>query len=361
MVIKQPQVTKILKNPVEAARIANLIYVTDNKLTIRRHKHGRGFYYTKDGEKILDKKSIKRFKSLVIPPAWKKVKITHLDNGHLQVVGRDEKNRKQYRYHPSWSEIKNKTKFFKMIAFGNVLPTIRTQIEKDLKLKTMTKRKCLALVLKLMEETHIRIGNEYYAKKNKTYGISTMRTKHLDILDNAIQFEFVGKKGKKHVIKIKSKKLRKLVMQCEEIPGWELFQYYDEDGKHHSVDSGMVNDYIHELSGDLFSAKDFRTWAASKLFFESLYEIGLPSSKKEAASNILTAYDKAAEGLGNTRSVCKNYYVHPILPEKYKDGTIEFYLKKLNHEDGIKSIDHFSPTETVLLQMLSQFEIVLSN
>ncbi len=359
MVIKAPQVTKILKNPADAARLANLIYVTDNKLTIQRHKHGRGFYYTKDGEKIVDKKSLKRFKGLVIPPAWEDVKITHLHNGHLQVVGRDEKNRKQYRYHPSWSEIKNKTKFFKMIAFGNILPSMRAQIEKDLSLTIMTKRKCLALVLKLLEETHIRIGNEYYAKKNKTYGLSTMRTKHLDTSGKELKFEFVGKKGKKHEVTLENKSLRKLVMQCEEIPGWELFQYYDENGTHHTIDSGMVNDYIHELSGDLFSAKDFRTWAASKLFFEYLYETGLPKTEKDLKSNILKAYDKAAEGLGNTRSVCRDYYVHPILPEKYEDGTIEFYLKKLNHQDGIKNIPHFSPTETVLLQMLRQYEVVL--
>ncbi len=359
MVIKAPQVTKILKDPVAAAKLANLVYVTENKLTITRHKHGRGFYYTRNGKKILDKKSIKRFKSLVIPPAWQDVKITHLQNGHLQVVGRDEKKRKQYRYHPSWSEIKNKTKFFKMSAFGNVLPKIRAQIEADLSLKKMTKRKCLALVLKLMEETHIRIGNEYYAKKNKTYGLSTMRTKHLDISAKEIMFEFIGKKGKMHQISITDKALRKLVMQCEEIPGWELFQYYDENGKHHSIDSGMVNDYIHEVSGDLFSAKDFRTWAASKLFFEFLYEAGMPTTKKDLKNTILSAYDKAAEGLENTRTVCREYYVHPILPQKFEDGSIEFYLKKLNHEEDIASIPHFSVTETVLLQMLSEYQIVL--
>ena len=359
MVIKGPQVKKILENPMEAAKLANLIYVTDNKLTIKRHKHGRGFYYTRNGTKIVDPKALKRFKSLVIPPAWKNVKITHLENGHLQVVGTDEKNRKQYRYHPSWSEIKNKTKFFKMIAFGNVLPKIRNQIAKDLQLKSMSKRKCLALVLRLMEETHIRIGNEYYAKKNKTYGLSTMRTRHLDIIGNKITFQFVGKKGKNHAVTLEDKRLRKLVMQCEEIPGWELFQYYDEEGKHHSIDSGMVNDYIQELSGDLFSAKDFRTWAASKLFFEYLYAVGLPKNEKEMKTNVLRAYDAAATGLGNTRTVCKQYYVHPILPEKYEDGSIEFYLKKLNHESDIEIKDHFSPTETVLLQMLSQYKIVL--
>lgn len=360
MVIKAPQVKKILKDPRAAAKFANLVYVTDKNLTIERHRHGRGFYYTQNGTKIKDQKSIKRFKSLVIPPAWENVKITHLENGHLQVVGRDEKLRKQYRYHPNWSQIKNKTKFFKMISFGNSLPTIRSGIEKDLKLPTMTKRKCLALVLRLMEETHIRIGNEYYAKKNKTYGLSTLRTKHMDVLEDRIQFQFVGKKGKKHAIDLTNKKLQKLVLQCEEIPGWELFQYYDENGKHHSIDSGMVNDYIHELSGEDFSAKDFRTWGASKIALQALYDLGMPKTEKDIQKNILKSFDAAANALGNTRTVCRKYYVHPILEEKYADGSIEFYFKKLDREEDIETTKNFSQTEAVLLQMLKQYKVVLA-
>ena len=358
MIIKAPQIKKILKNPIKAAELANLIYVTENKLTIKRHRHGRGYYYTQNGDKIVDKKSLKRFKSLVIPPAWNDVYITHLKNGHLQVVGRDDKNRKQYRYHPHWSQIRNKTKFFKMAAFGNVLPLLRKQIDTDLRLKKMTKRKCLALVIRLMEETHIRVGNEYYANKNKTYGLSTMRTKHVDVLKDDIKFEFVGKKGKKHAITLEDNKLSKLVLQCEEIPGWELFQYYDENGKHHNIDSGMVNDYIHEISGDLFSAKDFRTWAASKIFFETLYDLGIAETKKETDKNILKAYDAAAEGLGNTRTVCKQYYVHPILVESYKNGSIQKYFEDLDdHKIENKEL---SDSEEVLLKILKSYSIDLN-
>lgn len=357
MVLKAPQVEKVLKNPIKAAEIANLIYVTDNKLTIRRHRHGKGFYYTSQGEKIVDKPSLKRFKDLVIPPAWNDVYITHLKNGHLQVVGRDEKNRKQYRYHPHWSKIRNQTKYFKMASFGNVLPEMRAQIEKDLRLKRMSKRKCLALVLRLMEETHIRIGNEYYAKKNKTYGLSTLRTKHLDIKKNKLKFEFVGKKGKKHSVTLKNKKLQRLVIQSKEIPGWELFQYYDEDGTHHCIDSGMVNDYIQELSGDLFSAKDFRTWAASKIFFETLYNFGIAPSKKEAASNILKAFDAAASGLGNTRNVCRKYYVHPILSEKYIDGSLQKEFDLL--DKNVSKTKYLSSSEKILLKVLKEFKINL--
>ena len=357
MVIKAPQVKKILEDPIKAAELANLVYITDNKLTIKRHRHGRGFYYTQDGEKIVDPSAIKRFKALVIPPAWNDVRITHLKNGHLQVVGRDEKNRKQYRYHPHWSQLRNKTKFFKMMAFGNVLPQIRKQIDADLRLKRMSKRKCLALVLRLMEETHIRIGNDYYAEKNKTYGLSTMRTRHMDVLNNKIKFEFVGKKGKQHSVSVKNKRLRKLIMQCEEIPGWELFKYYDESGKHHAIDSGMVNDYIHELSGDHFSAKDFRTWAASKVFFEVLYNIGPADTKKERKSNILQALDTTAKALGNTRAVCRKYYVHPVLAEKYKEGVLTPFFDQLDTLNDPE--DYLSPTETVLLHVLSEYKVVL--
>lgn len=358
MVIKQPDVKKVLEDPTHAAKLADLVYITENKLTIQRHRHGRGFYYTEHGKKIKSKSAIKRFKSLVIPPAWNEVFITPLENGHLQVVGRDEKNRKQYRYHPHWSQIRNKTKFFKMRAFGKSLPKIRKQVENDLKLPIMTKRKCLAVVLHLMEETHIRIGNSYYANTNKTYGLSTMRTKHLEVLENKLLFQFTGKKGKKHKIVIKDKKMQDLVLQCEEIPGWELFQYYDEDGNHHSIDSGMVNDYIRDISGDIFSAKDFRTWAATKIFFETLYNIGVEENKSQNKKNILEAYDAAAEGLGNTRAVCRKYYVHPVLVEKYEDGSIQSYFDKL---DTIKNKPKLlSTTETVLLDLLNEYEVRLN-
>jgi DNA topoisomerase-1 len=355
MVIKAPKVKEILNDPIKAAETANLIYITDTKLTIKRHPHGRGFYYTRNGKKIEDKKSIDRFKSLVIPPAWTDVKITHLKNGHLQVVGRDEKNRKQYRYHPNWNELRKQTKFYKLVSFGNALPSIRKQIETDLRLKRMNKRKCLALVIRLMEETHIRIGSDYYAKRNKSYGLSTLRTKHLDVLENSIKFEFKGKKGKKHAVTLKNKKLQRLVLQCEEIPGWELFQYYDEEGNHHSIDSGMLNDYIQELSGELFSAKDFRTWGGSKVFFETLFDRGIADTQKERKQNIIEAYDITASALGNTRAVCKKYYVHPLLPELYESGKIGRYFKKLNKNP--KSKNNLTDSERIMLEIITDFKV----
>lgn len=348
----------LIKNPEQAAEYANLFYVTEAQLSISRHPHGRGFYYKLKDDKITDKSAIKRFKALVIPPAWRDVKITHLDNGHLQVVGLDDKNRKQYRYHTRWSEIRNKTKFYKMSAFGAALSKMREQISIDLKLKKMTKRKCLALVLTLMEETHIRVGNKYYARKNKSYGLSTMRTKHIKVYKNNVRFKFIGKKGKPNEVRVKSKKLRKLIMQCEEIPGWELFQYYDEEGNHHVIDSGMLNNYIQELSDDFFSAKDFRTWAGSKIFFETLVDLGIAHKKKHKEKNILKAYDAAAKGLNNTRTVCKTSYVHPIIAESYRNQSIRPYFETIGKS---KNNTLLSDTELSMLKLLNTYEINISN
>lgn len=354
MKITPAKVKKLITDPSQAAEFVDLQYITEAQLSIARQPHGRGFYYTFQEKKITDKKAIKRFKALVIPPAWRDVRITPIENGHLQVIGKDDKNRKQYRYHAKWNEIRNKTKFYKMIAFGQALPAIRAQVEKDLQLPTMTKRKCLALVLKLMEETHIRIGNKYYARKNKTYGLSTMRTKHLEVNKNKVTFNFKGKKGKPHEVSVTSKKLRKLIIQCEEIPGWELFQYYDEDGKHHTIDSGMVNDYIHELSGDIFSAKDFRTWAGSKVFFETLAHLGIAKKQKTLDANLIKAYDAAAKALNNTRAVCRSSYVHPVIANSYSSKTIRPYFETIATNTPA---NYLSKTETSLLKLLKTYEI----
>jgi len=295
----------------------------------------------------------------VIPPGWKDVKITHLAKGHLQAVGRDEKNRKQYLYHPLWSKIRNVTKFFKMAAFGKILPKIRKQVEKDLDAPGMTKAKVLALVVRLMEETHIRIGNDYYARKNKTYGLSTFRTRHVKVSNNRVKFEFIGKKGKEQSVNIRNRKLIKLINQCEEIPGWELFKFYDENGEKQSIDSGMINDYIREISEEIFSAKDFRTWSATKIFFETLCELGYTEDEKQNKKNILTAFDAAATGLGNTRVVCRNYYVHPQVVESYENGTIEPYFKKIK-DDQQKDYTSLSDTEKVILKLIQDYEIDLS-
>ena len=356
MTLSTDDITTILENPLDAIQMANLMYISERDLSIERKKAGRGFTYLEKGEKVADPEILKRINSLVIPPAWKTVKIAKSQKGHLQAVGRDVKNRKQYIYHPLWSNLRNQTKFFKMSTFGKKLPKIRSRVEEDLDLPEMNQKKVMALVIRLMEETHIRIGNAYYAKENKTYGLSTLRSRHVKISKNNMKFEFVGKKGKEHSITIKNKKLVKLVNQCEEIPGWQLFKFYDDKGQKQALDSGMINQYIQEISGEQFSAKDFRTWSASKIFFETLYELGYTSEEKENKKNILTAYDAAATGLGNTRTVCRQYYVHPSIVENYETGEIQSFFKKIR-SNGDKNYASLSGSEKVLLKMIGDYEV----
>ncbi|RMB57668.1 DNA topoisomerase IB [Dokdonia sinensis] len=358
MKLSTKDIQKIIKNPEHTAIMADLIYVGKEHFTLSRKRNKEDFEYYHRDKPLTKEEQLNRIKNLVIPPAWNNVKIAEPLNGHLQVVGRDAKNRKVYRYHPLWSKLRNQTKFFKLAAFGNILPQIRAAVDKDLDLKGMPKRKVLALVLRIMEETHIRIGNDYYAKKNKTYGLSTLRTRHVETYKDKTKFEFVGKKGKEHSITLRNKKLARLVNRCEEIPGWELFQYVDDRGDKHSIDSGLINDYIHEVSGDMFSAKDFRTWGATKTFFETLHDIGYTPDSKENKSNILKGYDAAAEALGNTRTVCRKYYVHPQVVEAYETGTIVESFERLDKLKNTKK--HFSQSEEVLLDMISNFKINLT-
>lgn len=355
MSLSSKEATTLITNPDLAAEKANLQYVTEDQLCIERRKKGRGFQYLKNGEPIDSEEDLERIKKLVIPPGWENVKICPYPNGHLQVVGLDSRQRKQYMYHADWTEFRNRTKFFKMAAFGKVLPKIRKRVDEDLDQKGMPQQKVLALIVRLMEETHIRIGNDTYARQNKSYGLSTLRSRHVKVSRGKMRFNFIGKRGKEHSITVQDKKLVKLVNKCEEIPGWEVFKYIDEAGNKKTVDSGMVNSYIQEVSDELFSAKDFRTWSATKIFFETLREIGYVEEEKENKSNIIKAYDTTAEALGNTRSVCRSYYVHPMVVEAYETGDIVTYFKKVERKRTSKP--HFSQTEEVLLEMISDFEI----
>lgn len=355
-IMKAIELNEILNEPKkEISNFTDLVYINDDMLTIKRHKKGKGFCYTRKGKKITNPSRIERFKSLVIPPAWKDVRITHIKNGHLQAVGLDSKERKVYKYHDDWIEFRNQTKFLKMSVFGKKIPEIRKQVEKDLKLPRLSRDKVLALVIKIMEETHIRIGNQYYADENKSYGLSTFRSKHLKNAREKITFSFQGKKGKNHEVTLEDKKLIDLVNQCEEIPGWELFRYYEENKDVRSIDSTMVNNYIQNISGELFTAKDFRTWSATKIYFETLNNLGYTEKTSENKKKRIKALDTTAEALGNTRSVCEKYYVHPNITTCYEDGDIQKYFKKLD-SNRFKKSKYFSKTEKVMLQMIKDFE-----
>lgn len=357
MTLNPEEVIRLISNPDLAAEKANLRYVSEEELCVERKKRGRGFQYLIDGEPIRSSEEIERIKNLVIPPAWEKVRICPHDSGHLQVTGQDAKGRKQYIYHSHWTKLRNQTKFYKMTAFGRTLPKIRAQVEKDLRRKGMPREKVLALVIKLMEETHIRIGNESYARENKSYGLSTLRSRHVDISEGKLHISFKGKRGIEHTVSVSDRKLVNLVNRCEEIPGWEVFKYYNESGKKQQIDSGMINQYIQEISGEIFSAKDFRTWSATKIFFESVRDMGYSEDEKTNKKNVLKAYDLTAESLGNTRSVCRNYYVHPQVVNLYESGDIVPYFEKVRRKRTSKPF--FSQTEEILLDLIKDFEIQL--
>jgi DNA topoisomerase-1 len=338
------------------AALAKLTYATEKQMCVVRHRHGKGFYYTKHGKKITGKKQLQRFKDLVIPPAWEEVRICLSEKGHLQATGKDTKNRKVYLYHPLWVELQNQTKFFRMADFGKTLPKIRKQVEKDLKLRGMPQRKVLALIIRLMEETHIRIGNPEYATENESFGLTTFRSRHVEFSKNKLTFEFKGKKGKEQRVDLTDKKLVKLVNRCEEIPGWEVFKYYDEKKEKQSIDSGMVNDYIRKAAGEDFSAKDFRTWAGTKLFFEHLMELGPAENKTLNRKNIIEAVEETAEALGNTKSVCENYYIHPEIILQYETGELAQQFEKVSKTRDNK---YFSKTEKVLLGVFEGYKVKL--
>ena len=336
--LKPSKIVKIMKDPVASAKAVNLIYTSDAETAgIIRKKKGKNFSYYKDGEKIKDKNDINRINKLVIPPAWENVWICALENGHLQATGFDARKRKQYKYHSLWSALRNHTKFYRMLQFGYALPEIRLQLEKDLALKNFEKRKILALIVSLMQRTNIRIGNSIYEKLYGSFGLTTLKGKHVHINGQKIEFSFKGKKGIMHHVDLKSKRLAKLVQKCKEIPGKELFQYYDDEGKRHSIDSGMVNDYIKELSGEDFTAKDFRTWAGTVNALIAFKEIGYAENNTQYKKKVKEALDIVASHLGNTSTVCRKYYVHPLVINLYENNTIKKYLdelEKIEENDG---------------------------
>jgi DNA topoisomerase I len=323
---------------VKTAAAAGLKYVTDTLPGITRMKKGKGWCYVySDGTLCTDEQTLFRIRSLVLPPAWSKVWICPFDNGHLQATGYDKLNRKQYKYHPGWCSLRSQTKYYRLLQFGHLLPKIREAIEKDLRKQELCQRKVLAIVVKLMERTFMRIGNTAYEKLYGSYGLTTLRDKHVEIKGSSMRFEFKGKKGVYQTIELKNRRLAHLVKKCKDIPGQELFQYYDEEGKRHPVDSGIVNDYLREITGCDFTAKDFRTWAGTLCALRALREIGPATNASEMKRNIIRAIDRVSEQLGNTRAICKKYYIHPVIINAYEEGCLADYfheLDKLEDEGG---------------------------
>jgi DNA topoisomerase-1 len=349
------QYLKINRDYAKAATLADLVYVSDADPGIIRSKKGRGYMYAYDGKVIRKKEDILRIRSLAIPPSWTSVWICTLANGHIQATGLDLRKRKQYRYHPLWSVLRNETKFHRMVEFGKALPALRQQLEIDLNQRNLTAPKVIATVVSLMERTYIRIGSGEYEKQNGSHGLTTLKDKHVAIAGDTIKFSFKGKKGINHNITLKSKRLARIVKNCREIPGAELFQYYDSAGNKHPVDSGMINSYIKETTGMDFTSKDFRTWAGSLNLLRSLQAMGEAVTQAEQKKNIVAALDEVSLKLGNTRTVCKKYYVHPGLIALYEQNSLNKYLKALECGEPAETATCLHEDEQGLMKILQSF------
>jgi DNA topoisomerase I len=312
----------------ETAKEAGLSYVTDSQPGITRKRAGKGWSYAEpDGTIIKSTEVLARIKALVLPPAWTHVWICPSANGHIQATGLDDRGRKQYRYHAKWREMRDADKYGRMMAFGGALPKIRKQVEHDLALPGLPREKVLATVVRLLETTLIRVGNEEYARTNKSFGLTTMRNRHVKVDGWQLRFKFRGKSGKTHSIGIKDRRLARIVRQCQEMPGQDLFEYVGDDKARHAITSSDVNAYLKEITGEDFTAKDFRTWAGTTLAALALQEMKEVGTEAEGKRNVTHAIESVAERLGNTPAVCRKCYVHPEVIASYLDGSLAEGLK----------------------------------
>jgi DNA topoisomerase I len=351
----QAEANPSIANPVESAKAAGLRYVSDTTPGIRRKRVGKNFSYIGvDGKPIHDPEELRRIKSLGIPPAYTHVWICPDPYGHIQATGRDAKGRKQYRYHPRWRAVRDETKYGRMIAFGQTLHLIRERTDRDLALPGLPREKVLATVVQLLEATLIRVGNDEYARSNKSFGLTTMHDRHVDISGSTLRFHFRGKSGKKHTINMSDRRLARIVKRCRDIPGHELFQYIDDAGKPQDVTSDDVNAYLRGITGQEFTAKDFRTWAGTVLAAIALKEFESFDSQAQAKKNIVRAIERVAERLGNTPSICRKCYVHPAVLDAYLDGSLIDVLKQRAEHELTESINDLRPEEAAVMALLQQ-------
>jgi DNA topoisomerase-1 len=331
-----------------SAKAAGLRYVTDEMPGIRREKRGNSFIYiAPDGRQISDDDELRRIKSLAVPPAYSDVWICPIANGHLQATGRDARGRKQYRYHKRFREIRDETKYERMIGFAEHLPAIRRRIETDLALSGLPREKVLATVVQLLESTAIRIGNDEYAKANDSYGLTTLKNRHAKVQGSTIRFSFRGKSGVRHAIDLQDRRLAKIVRQCQELPGQQLFEYVDDDGTTHAIGSAEVNEYIREISGQDFSAKDFRTWLGTVTCATLLAATEAAETQSERKTRAGEVIKDVAKRLGNTPAVCRKCYVHPDVLDAYMEGALAL-RRKARHTDGLL------PEELFVLALLRE-------
>lgn len=323
------RIPSLPQDPEQSALLIGLRYVRCGGPGFERRRAGKGFVYLDlEGKPIRDRETLRRIRSLVLPPAWEQVWISPLPNGHLQATGVDAKGRRQYRYHPQYRLIRNHTKFNRMLDFAKALPGIRARVESDLKRASLTREKVVATVVALLERTLIRVGNEEYVRENSSFGLTTLRDRHVKIEGGAVRFHFRGKSGQMHEITLEDKRLARIVRECRDLPGYELFQYVDDFGEIHSIDSADVNGYLREITEDDFTAKDFRTWAGTVQTALTLAAMGRAETEAQAKRNVVQAIKETAERLGNRPATCRNYYVHPAVMEAYTDGSLFDYVKE---------------------------------
>lgn len=338
-----------LTDPVASAKAAGLRYVSDEMPGIRRIARGKHFAYIgTDGKEITDENELKRIKSLAVPPAYTDVWICPIAHGHLQATGRDARGRKQYRYHKRWREVRDETKYGRMIAFAQALPAIRKRIESDLGLPGLPREKVLATVVQLLETTAIRIGNDEYAKDNGSFGLTTLRNKHAKVDGSTVRFSFRGKSGIRHAIDLRDRRLARIVRQCQELPGQQLFEYVDDDGATRAIDSADVNDYIRDISSEDFSAKDFRTWLGTVTCASLLAEQEAVETQTERKQRLTAVIADVAKRLGNTPAVCRKCYVHPQVLDAYMEQGALPTPAKMRHTEGLL------PEEIFVLDLLQE-------
>lgn len=341
--------------PVASAKAAGLRYVSDALPGIKRKKVGKHFSYIGlDGKPIHEKAEIERIRAIGIPPAWTQVWICPNPRGHIQATGRDAKGRKQYRYHPKWREIRDETKYSRMIAFGKALPTIREQVSHDLALPGLQREKVLATLIRLLDTTAIRIGNEEYARENGSFGLTTMQNDHVEVTGSTVAFHFRGKGGKEHMIDVKDRQLAKVVKKCQSLPGQQLFEYLDEQRELRTVESDDVNDYLQHITGENFTAKDFRTWAATVTTTCALQDLGAYESQTQAKKHVVRAIEAAAQHLGNTPTICRKSYVHPEVIDAYLNGSLLNALNQGNQQAILDALAGLRPEEIAVLAFLEQ-------
>jgi DNA topoisomerase-1 len=353
LLVDSQDIAPSIVDPRDAAESAGLRYVSDERPGIRRKKAGTGFTYTRtDGSRLIEPEVLKRIRALAIPPAWTDVWICPFPDGHIQATGRDAKRRKQYRYHMRFREVRESTKFEHVLAFANALPSIREKVYAHLGLRGLPREKILATVVRLLETTLIRVGSDDYAEQNNSYGLTTLKNRHVTADGNEVRFRFTGKGGKQWSLRVRDRRIAKIIRACQELPGQELLQYVDEQGNCQDVTSTDVNEYLKEITGKDITAKDFRTWAGTVLAAMALTELESFDNAAQAKRNLRSAIEKVSARLGNTPTICRKCYIHPEVLNSYMDGSLVLQIKSEAESELRSAVRSLKPEEAAVLALL---------